>query len=181
MGPEGRREAGAERTGMGKQERKRENRLREKKTQCRWTRSRATVSRSCRDASIHPFLVLPCTDTSCITTSQALAGPAKRSGMEGWRSVPGLHLLEKEARGGWWWRQWCRKERGGSHGLRDSNRERGLLHIAPHPCPSTSSSEAIRDLRDWSMVRSSSSNCLTRLGWKMGTPGGGQQRTGSRM
>lgn len=56
-----------------------------------------------------------------------------------------------------------------------------LLHVALHPCPSTSSSEAMRDLRVWSMVRSSSSNCLTRLGWKRGTPGWGQQRTGSRM
>lgn len=182
MGPEGRREAGAERTGTGKQERKRENKLREEKIQCRWTRSRATVSRSCQDASVHPFLVLPCTDISCITTSQALAGPTK--GKQGWRdegACPACSLLEREARGRWWWRQWCRKERGGSHGSRDSDRERGLLHIAPHPCPSTSSSEAMRDLRDWSMVRSSSSNCLTRLGWKRGTPRGGQQRTGSRI
>lgn len=85
MGPKGRREAGAERTGTEKQERKRENKMREEKTQCRWTRSRAAASGSCRDASVHPFLVLPCTDTSCITTSQALAGPAKGSrggGME---------------------------------------------------------------------------------------------------
>jgi len=54
----------------------------------------------------------------------------------------------------------------------------GLLHLAPRPCPSTSSSEAMRDLRLWSMVRSSSSSCLTRLGWKRGTHGGGQQRAG---
>lgn len=78
------------------QERKRENKLRKEKTQCRWTKSRATASRSCQDASVHPLLVLPCMDTLCITTSQALIGPAREAGMEGWRSVPGLHLLERE-------------------------------------------------------------------------------------
>lgn len=45
--------------------------------------------------------------------------------------MPGLHLLEGDVRGGRLWRQWCRKERGGLHGSRDSDRERGLLQ-SPH-------------------------------------------------
>ena len=59
-----------------------------------------------------------------------------------------------------------------AHTVQETATERGeLLRIALCPCPSTSSSEAMRDLRVWSMVRSCSSNCLIRLGRKRGTPG----------
>lgn len=131
-GPGGKERGGAERAVVGKEERKRENKLREGKTaqvekeqsyceQELLGRIRSSIPR----ASLHGHPVHHCQP----------APPRRRAGMVGWRSVPSLRPPEGEARGGRQWRQWCREERGGSHGLRDSDRERGAAAHRPVPLP----------------------------------------------
>lgn len=168
---------------MGKEERKRENKLREAKTvQVEKEQSRTErellghIRSSDPHTSSHRHPVLHC---------QLGSHQPRQEEEQAWRDEGACPACAH--------RQGRQREVGGggsgaekrevSRMVQETATEREglLLHVALHPCPSTSSSEAMRDLRVWSMVRSSSSNCLTRLGWKRGTPRWGQQRTGSRM